>query len=106
MNTFENYRIDDERLYDVNAGTIGANRYADVVYQHAGFQLEHHFIAKDEFILNGKVYHHDEANAIIEKLGYQVDRVPTFDYTICIVKVNGQEVMRYNEHSYGSEYAL
>ena len=43
MNTIVNYKIDDELLTDVNAGTFTLNEFPDEVYTHAGFVLNFHF---------------------------------------------------------------
>ena len=97
MNTLADCRIDDERLNEVNGGTFGENRYAREVYEHAGFKCNYHFFARDEFIMNGKVYHEEEANAIVERMGYKIYKVYKRDQIICIVEVNGQQVMKYYE---------
>ena len=70
MNTLVNYRIDEQKLDDVNAGTFTPNLFPMWAYRHAGFKCEAHFFDPDVFYLDGKKYSHDEANEIMKEMGY------------------------------------
>ena len=70
MSDLSKKTINENQLEDVNAGTFNRNDYPQWVYEHAGFECEFHFLDRDEFILNGRVYNEDEANAILASMGY------------------------------------
>ena len=103
MNTTVNYRINEEMLRDVNAGTFTGNTFPQCIYEHAGFKCSYHFFDKDEFFLDGKLYHHDEANAIMAKLGYTKELIKPSKggmgesgstTRMILYKLNGKEIMR------------
>ena len=82
MNMMINYSINDEKLGTVNAGTFTSNAYPREVYECLGFKCDYHFLKKDEFFLNGKVYSEEEANTIIKDMGYTVVRTRENVYNV------------------------
>lgn len=73
MISLANYTIDDKLSIDVNRGIFTPNKFPREIYEDAGFRCDYHFFSKDEFIMNGSVYNVDDANAIMDSLGYVIE---------------------------------
>ena len=94
MSNISMHAINEDQLNNVNAGTFTKNYYPQWVYERAGFKCDYHTFAKDEFILNGKVYHETEANAIMASMGFSmgVKHGHFSGLPITIVQFKGQEI--------------
>lgn len=95
MNTNTTLSLDD--MAAVNGGTFTDNAYQKWMYEQAGFICKFHFLAKDEFILNGVTYHEPEANKIMESLGWRHEQVTEHmfgeAYTHTVYYYNGEYVV-------------
>lgn len=96
MSDLSKQTLNENQLNEINAGTITPNYYPRWAYERAGFTCDYHFLAKDEFKLNGKVYTEKEANAIMSSMGYskRLKRQKSKMEIQTVILYNGQPITK------------
>lgn len=89
---FVNRIIDAENLDMVIGGTFTADKFPIWAYEDAGFTVEQNFFAKNKYIKDGITYDHDQANAIMASMGYElVRKLTSYTTTRIFVRHNGKD---------------